>query len=261
MLFRQHKTNVYVQYSFSTNERCVYSFAGSDTTAISIRAILYYLMKAPEAMRKLVDEIDEANAAGRLSRPRLKYAEAVKLPYLVAACKEGMRMHPSVGLGLPRHVPEGGKEIAGRFFPGGARVSINACVVHFDEGIFGADAAEFNPDRWFRCDAANMDRHMLQFGGGSRTCIGKNVRIISSPLHDCLDADTGILHTDFSGRDAQAHSGTASLIQSRVIRASQGVEDGQFLVQQTNGYSSVHVSKMTQSTLRCMVLCMDLSLK
>lgn len=127
------------------------------------------------AYEKLVEEIDKAYSDGKLSSPHITYAEAMKLPYLVACCKEGMRMHPSVGLGMPRHVPEGGKQICGRFFPGGSRVSMNAAVVHFDEGVFGSDAAEFNPDRWISDSAANMDRHMLHFGGGSRTCIGKNV--------------------------------------------------------------------------------------
>ena len=49
----------------------------------------------------------------------ISFAETLKMPYLLAVCKEGMRLHPSVGLGLPRYVPEGGKEISGRFFSGG----------------------------------------------------------------------------------------------------------------------------------------------
>jgi cytochrome P450 len=142
-------------------------------------------MKEPTAYDKLIAEIDKADAEGNLSKPHVKYAEAMKLPYLVACCKEGMRVHPSVGLGLPRHVPEGGKEIAGRFFPAGSRVGVNAAVVHFDERIFGADAAMFNPDRWMSDSAVNMERHMLHFGAGSRTCIGKNVGLI-----DRLDAFT-----------------------------------------------------------------------
>jgi cytochrome P450 len=119
-------------------------------------------MANPHAYAKLRDEIDEASAAGKLSYPRIKYAEATQLPYLVACCKEGMRMHPSVGLTLPRIVPLGGCQIAGHWFPGGLRVGINASVVHLDETIFGEDADEYNPDRWFREDAVNMDRYMFQ---------------------------------------------------------------------------------------------------
>jgi cytochrome P450 len=126
-------------------------------------------MKSPEAYQKLNTEIDKADADRKLSKPNVIYAEAIKLPYLVACCKEGMHLHPSVGLSLPRHVPAPGMEIAGRFFLVGSRVGINAAVVQYDEGIFGLDAAIFNPGRWLGDSASNMDRHMLHFGAGSRT--------------------------------------------------------------------------------------------
>lgn len=137
-------------------------FAGSDTTAAAISSILYHLMKNPEAYHKLRDEIDEATRSGQLSSPHVRYSEAMQLPCLVACCKEGMRVHPSVGLTLPRHVPQGGCSISGHWFPEGTRVGVNAAVVHLDKGIFGHDADLFNPDRWFRDDAVNMDRYMFQ---------------------------------------------------------------------------------------------------
>lgn len=157
------------------------SLAGSDTTAIAIRSILYHVMKNPSVYNKLVAEIDEADRAGHLSTPYIKYNEAMKLPYLVACCKEAMRIHPSVGLSLPRHVSDGGAVLAGRIFPARTKVGIYPAVIHFDQDVFGADAAVFNPDRWLGDPeaAARMDRHMLHFGGGSRTCLGKNVSSVS----------------------------------------------------------------------------------
>lgn len=140
-----------------------------------MRSIFYHLMKTPHAMKKLVAEIDDFDRQGKFVNDHIAYNEAIKMPYLVACCKEGMRVHPSVGLGMPRHVPAGGATIAGRHFREGDRVSINAAVVHFDKTVFGEDADCFNPDRWLSGDAASMDKMMLHFGGGSRTCIGKNV--------------------------------------------------------------------------------------
>lgn len=177
---------------FLTNHR----FAGSDTTAAAVTSILYHLMKNPDAYAKLMAEIDGSTASGCLSDP-VRYHEAAKLPYLAACYKEGMRLHPSVGLTIPRIVPDGGRNICGHYFPGGTRIGVNAAVVHRDQAVFGHDADEFVPERWFRPDANNMDRYMFQvrcvmsltrvillanrnwqtqFGGGSRTCIGKNVR-------------------------------------------------------------------------------------
>jgi cytochrome P450 len=163
------------------------SFAGSDTTAIALRSILYHLMGNSSALKKLQEELDKASKSGQLSSP-VRYAEAIKLPYLVACCKEGMRIHPSVGMSLARHVPNGGCEIAGTFLPAGTRVGINAAVLHFDKGIFGEDAELFLPDRWFRTGAADMDAHMLHFGYGARTCSGKNVRLPSLLSVDLVDS-------------------------------------------------------------------------
>ncbi|KAI1630389.1 cytochrome P450 [Exophiala viscosa] len=143
-------------------ESYVAIFAGSDTTAIAMRSILYFLMKNPKYYKKLQDEIDEATARGELSTPTVRFSEASKLPYLIACCKEGMRMHPSVGFTLPRTVPAGGKEISGRYFPAGSKVGIYSGVIHLDKSIFGDDADVFNPDRWIEGDAANMDRYMFQ---------------------------------------------------------------------------------------------------
>ena len=131
-------------------------------------------MRNPYVYNKLTAEIDAAVAGGRLSIP-VVYAEAIKLPYLKACINEGMRLHPSVGLTLPRLVPAGGATISGFHITEGYRIGINGAVVQYDRDVFGLDAENFNPDRWIEGDAVRMDKTMIQFGAGSRTCIGKNV--------------------------------------------------------------------------------------
>ena len=56
-------------------------FAGSDTTAISLRACFYYLVKTPRVYQKLVAEIDDADKHGKLSS-FITYEECLKLTYL-----------------------------------------------------------------------------------------------------------------------------------------------------------------------------------
>jgi cytochrome P450 len=92
--------------------------AGSDTTSITLSAILYHLNKNPEALRKLRAELDGASREGRISDP-ITFKEAQELPYLQAVIKEGLRIHPATGFTMPRVVPKGGREIMGRDFPGG----------------------------------------------------------------------------------------------------------------------------------------------
>ena len=69
-------------------------FAGSDTTAIALRAVVYQLLRHPAAMARLQSELDDALAGGRLTVP-VKYGDAIKLPFFCACVKEAMRLHPS----------------------------------------------------------------------------------------------------------------------------------------------------------------------
>ncbi|OHE96886.1 cytochrome P450 oxidoreductase [Colletotrichum orchidophilum] len=154
--------------------------AGSDTTGISISAILYHLLKNPETMTKLQEELDDFTRRGELS-PSPTFKESQKLPYLQAVIKEALRVHPAAGLPLERIVPKGGVTIGGRFFPEGSVVGINAWVQHRNKVFYGEDADSFNPDRWLIEDEAKlsvMNRNWMPFGLGSRTCIGKNVSIL-----------------------------------------------------------------------------------
>ena len=150
--------------------------AGIDTTSIAITSMLYYLMLNQNAYRRLTAEIDEAVEQGKVSIP-ISYANSIKLPYLKACINEGMRLHPSIALTMPREVPEGGATICGIFFPEGYRIGINPAVIQYDKAVFGPDADCFNPDRWLHGDIVAMDKAMLHFGAGTRTCIGKNVSL------------------------------------------------------------------------------------
>ncbi|KAK1845598.1 cytochrome p450 pisatin [Colletotrichum chrysophilum] len=168
-------TNEYVLAGCAAN-----MFAGSDTTGLSLSAILYNLLKSPESMRKLRQEIDEFASRGELSEAPT-FMESQRMPYLQAVIKEALRVHPAVGLPLERVVPEGGASIGGRFFPEGAVVGINSWVQHRDKVLFGDDADHFRPDRWLVSDETKlsvMNRNWTPFGLGSRTCLGKNISIL-----------------------------------------------------------------------------------
>ncbi|KAL2065505.1 hypothetical protein VTL71DRAFT_3175 [Oculimacula yallundae] len=137
--------------------------AGSDTTAITLRACFYYLIKTPTAYDKLVREIDEAHHQGQLSS-MITFDEALQLNYLQAVLKEAMRMHPGVGFPLERHVPKGGAHLCGNFIPAGTIVGMVPPVIHENRDIFGADADIFRPERWIEAtpeQLKSMDRTML----------------------------------------------------------------------------------------------------
>ena len=160
------------------------AFAGSETTAISLAAVFYYLLKNPSCYKKLIEEIDEAIKSGEVedrSTGLVTWAESQKLPYLDACVKEAFRLHPAAGLPLERIVPPQGAEICGQHILGGTIVGCNAWVIHRRPEIFGQDVDVYRPERWIEANKEQkkeMDGTMFQFGAGARTCIGKNISLL-----------------------------------------------------------------------------------
>lgn len=154
--------------------------AGSDTTSLALTITLRYLMSHPAAYEKLQAEVDDAFETGKIAEP-CPYAAAIKLDYLQACVKEALRLHPPISMSMPRVVPPQGDVIDGRFYSGGTIVSVSPYVLHRDKSIWGADAAEFRPERWLNIDdeeRRHLERNFFSFGGGARQCIGKNISMM-----------------------------------------------------------------------------------
>lgn len=167
------------------------AFAGSETTAISLSSVFYYLLKNPKCMEKLYQELDSKAKDGYFKDSEhgvVTWTESQGLPYLDACIKEAFRVHPAPGLPLERIVPPQGAEIAGHFIKGGTIVGCSAWVIHRNKDIFGQDVDVFRPERWLVDENKDkvaeekrikeMSGVMLQFGMGSRTCIGKNISLL-----------------------------------------------------------------------------------
>lgn len=166
---------------------------GSDTTAISLSAVFYYLLRNPRCYQKLTKEIDDAALTGLgVHVPRdtheqskywgLTFTEAQKLPYLNACIKEAFRMHPATRW-FPERVIEGeGHTICGEYIPAGTVVGVSAWVIHRNREIYGNDVDQYRPERWLDEDeekVKSMNRFLSQFGsGGNYTCIGKNIALL-----------------------------------------------------------------------------------
>ncbi|KEF54334.1 cytochrome P450 oxidoreductase [Exophiala aquamarina CBS 119918] len=107
--------------------------------------------------------------------------EANQMPYLQAALKESMRMHPAVGMLLERVVPEDGVSIAGTFLPAGTIIGICPWVLHRVSRVFGEDADTFRPERWLEASPEAlkvMERSNLAFGASPCTCVGKHISLL-----------------------------------------------------------------------------------
>lgn len=152
-------------------------FAGSDTTAATLRGILLNLLHTPSYYQTLISEID-AYTAARPPFSVISYDDAQALPYLTACIKESMRFSPATPSILPRYPSKGGLTLAdGRYIPESTKITVNSRVCQRDPKVYGEDADVFNPQRWLESSdkVREMERYDIHFGAGSRTCLGKNI--------------------------------------------------------------------------------------
>ncbi|KAK3674138.1 hypothetical protein LTR78_005985 [Recurvomyces mirabilis] len=148
-----------------------------DTTATTVNASLYWLMKHPDALARLRQELMDA----QIDRPVPQYNQVSKLLYLNAVIKESMRLFPTAVWPIERRVPEGGATIAGVQFPEGTSVGCLVIALHLNPSVFGQDAQQFRPERWLTEDAdmlKKMEQAHMGFSRGRRVCLGQHIAVL-----------------------------------------------------------------------------------
>ncbi|TFB06473.1 Cytochrome P450 monooxygenase andK [Trichoderma ghanense] len=157
-------TNLSISFMMTTN-----FFAGSDTTAIGLRSIFLNLLKHPRVLAKLRAELEERNqqSSSQTQSPFRKPKPAI--------IYEALRVFSPVGFTPDRDVPKEGMTICGKFVPGGTVVGSSPWVIHHMLEIWGPENEEFKPERWLGEDTSHLKRFFFAFGGGTRTCIGKDI--------------------------------------------------------------------------------------
>lgn len=149
-----------------------------DTTATTVVAVLYYLIRHPAALAKLRDELTHLPEK---PTPIPKYADVAKLPYLQAVIRESMRLFSTATWPIERLVPEGGATIAGMHFPAGTSVGCLPAAVHLNPGVYGDDVHVFRPERWLTPDSERvrqMEAAHMGFSRGRRVCLGQHIAVL-----------------------------------------------------------------------------------
>ncbi|KAF2154549.1 cytochrome P450 monooxygenase [Myriangium duriaei CBS 260.36] len=156
--------------------------AGSATTAIAVTNVMYQLIKHPEIMAKLREELDhslgddDTDASGVVSYDSVKH-----LPYLRACLDESLRLFPPTPQNLPRETPPEGAYVDGQFIPGGTSVSISALCAHRDETIY-PQADKFIPERFLGEAGKELQPYFITFSAGARGCIGRNISYLEQTV-------------------------------------------------------------------------------
>jgi len=146
-------------------------FAGSDNVGNVCTVGTFYLLSSPRAQAALLRELVEAWPD---KDSAMSYEALEKLPYLTAVIKESLRMAHGIVTPLPRVVGPGDAQILGETIPAGTVVAMGHTIVHRNPEIF-PEPLEFLPERWLRDDSHLLDKYLVAFSKGSRSCLGINL--------------------------------------------------------------------------------------
>ncbi|XP_042040162.1 cytochrome P450 71A6-like isoform X1 [Salvia splendens] len=142
--------------------------AGTDTTYTALEWAMTELIRNPEIMKTLQNEVREV--AG--NKDEIDEQDLEKMSYLKAVMKESLRLHPPVPLLVPRELTQDttvlGYDIASR-----TRVMTNVWAISRDPSLWKYPE-EFRPERFLGMDIDFRGLHfeLTPFGAGRRGCPG-----------------------------------------------------------------------------------------
>jgi sterol 14-demethylase len=142
-------------------------FAGHHTTSGTAAWTLIELLRHPDFLAEVVDELDGLAAEG----VEVSYQALREMPKLEAAIKEALRLHPPLILLLRMaKVPV---EVEGYRIPAGALVAASPSVSNRDPQAFD-DPEVFDPHRYLapREDDLANPWSWIPFGAGRHRCVG-----------------------------------------------------------------------------------------
>ncbi len=146
-------------------------FAGHHTSSGTAAWALIELMRHPEVMAGVVEELDELYAEGPDGPVEVSFQALRSIPRLEAALKETLRLHPPLII-LLRLVQEE-IELAGHTIPPGTMVAASPKVSNRIAEDF-PDPDAFDPGRYLDGHQADLQNRWtwIPFGAGKHRCVG-----------------------------------------------------------------------------------------
>lgn len=151
-----------------TGDALLLLMAGTDSTAHTLVTATYAMLTHPEMSQNLKTELKEAIPE---KDSLVEWAPLEKMPYLRAVIKESLRYVSGSPGRLPRTVPSTGAVFCGRQIPPGTIITSGIYVHHRNPSTF-EDPYTFRPERWLQGNAVEMEKNLVTFSRGSRTCTG-----------------------------------------------------------------------------------------
>jgi len=152
--------------------------AGHETTSGALSFALHYLSLHPEVAARARAEVDRV--WGDTARPG--YDQVAKLRYVRRVLDESLRLWPTA----PAFAREARRDtVLGGVHPmrQGAWALVLTAMLHRDPDVWGADAEEFDPERFEAKAVRSRPAHTFKpFGTGVRACIGRQFALHEATL-------------------------------------------------------------------------------
>ncbi|KAI9827470.1 MAG: hypothetical protein M1832_004820 [Thelocarpon impressellum] len=191
--------------------------AGRDTTAQSLTWSFYMLMRNPNVVDRLREELDGIFGPGREMKLSFDEIQPTSLPYAMAVFYETLRLFPPVPFELkqctsPTTLPDG------TLLPRGAVVTWCPWAMGRSARIWHDEPDSFRPERWLEegHDGARQFKTRTQydfpvFNGGPRLCLGKKmaelqaVFVVAGLVRE-YDFEEVVVDKDGAGRPTERRS-------------------------------------------------------
>lgn len=153
-------------------------FGGTETVASAIEWAMSELMKSPNDLKKVQQELAQVVGLDR----KVHESDLEKLTFLRCVIKETLRLHPPIPLLL--HETSTETIAQGYRIPARARVMINAWAIGRDKSTW-PEPDTFNPSRFLKDDAPDFkgsNFEYIPFGSGRRSCPGMQLGLYGLEL-------------------------------------------------------------------------------
>ncbi|GIK78738.1 MAG: putative cytochrome P450 135B1 [Actinomycetes bacterium] len=161
LLLARHEDGAPMSNTELRDELMTLLVAGHETTATELSWAFERLLRHPEALDRLVAEVDAGEDA-----------------YVTAAIRETLRRRPVLSIAGPRRVVSE-IEVGGRTYGPGCHLVPNAYLVHHDAEIYPEPYA-FRPERYLDEDPGTYT--WIPFGGGRRRCLGASFAMLEMDI-------------------------------------------------------------------------------
>ncbi|XP_005097664.1 cytochrome P450 2U1-like [Aplysia californica] len=142
--------------------------ASTETTSSTLLWGILFLIRHPEVQENIYEEL--CREIGADTAVRLQ--DRNKLPYINAVIMETQRLANIVPLTM--YTCAKSTEVGGYVIPSGASVLVSLDSVLMDTNLWGSDAKEFRPERFFNTEGKLCARkELIPFSIGRRSCIGE----------------------------------------------------------------------------------------